>query len=58
MKSYDELKAEKEVILNQVVEMKKIKCANDIKQVKHLSNEFGFTARTLKGVLIEGRNIK
>ena len=58
MKFFDNLKAEMEVIQKQVVEMKKIKCSNAIIQVNRLYNEFDFTVRMLKGVLVGGRNIK
>ena len=58
MKSYDELKAEMEVIKQQMVEAKKNESANALKEVKRLCIEFGFTAGMLKGSLAKGRNIK
>jgi len=58
MKSYDELKAEMETIQQQMVEAKKNKLANALKEVKHLCKEFGFTIGMLKGVLAEGRKKK
>jgi len=53
MKSHDELKAELEVIQQQMVEAKN-EHANALKEVKDLGKEFGFTAGLLKGVLAEG----
>ncbi len=50
MKSYDELKAEMETIQQQMVEAEK----NELKEVKRLCKEFGFTAGMLKGSLAEG----
>ena len=41
MKSYDELKAEIEVIQEQMVETKKHKVVNVLKEVKHLYKRFG-----------------
>ena len=58
MKSYDELKAEMEVIQQQMVEAKKNESANALKEVKLLCIEFGFTAGMSKGSLAKGRNIK
>lgn len=55
MKSYDELKAEMEVIQQQMVEAKKNELTNALKEVKRLCKEFGFTAGMLKGALAEGR---
>ena len=55
MKSYDELKAEMEAIQQQMVEAKKNESANALKEVKHLSKEFGFTAGMFRGSLAEGR---
>jgi len=49
MKSYDELKAEMEVIQRQMVEDKKNERASALKEVKRLFKEFGFTAGMLKG---------
>jgi hypothetical protein len=57
MKFFNNLKAEMKAIQKQVVEIKKIKCANTIEQVKRLCNKFGFIIRMLKGALVEGRNI-
>ena len=53
MKSHDELKAELEVIQQQMVEAKN-EHANALKEVKDLGKEFGFTAGLLKGTLAEG----
>ena len=58
MKSYDELKAEMEVLQQQMVEAKKNESANALKEVKRLYKEFGFTAGMLKGSLAEGRKVK
>ena len=58
MKSYHELKAEMEAIQQQMVEAKKNKRANTLKEVKRLSKEFGFTAGMLKGALAKGRGEK
>ena len=55
MKSYYELKAEMEVIQQQMVETKKNERANAMKEVKSLYNGFGFNAGVLKGSLTEGR---
>jgi uncharacterized protein (DUF1810 family) len=55
MKSYEELKAEMEVIQHQMVEAKKNECTNALKEVKRLCKEFGFTAGMLKCSLAEGR---
>jgi len=54
----DELKAEMEVIQQQMVEAKKNERANALKKVKRLCKEFGFTAGMLKGSLAEGRKPK
>ena len=54
MKSYDELKAEMEA-KKQMVEAKKNKRANALKEVKRLCKEFGFTAGMLKVSLAKGR---
>ena len=57
MKSYYELKAEMEVIQQQMVETKKNERANAMKEVKSLYNGFGFNAGVLKGSLTgEGRS--
>ena len=58
MKSYDELKAEKEANQQQMVEAKKNKRANSLKGVKRLCKELGFTAGMLKGSLAKGRGEK
>ena len=58
MKSYDELKAEMETIQQQIVEAKKNKYANALKEVKRLFKEFGFSVGMLKGTLAEGRKTK
>ena len=58
MKSYDELKAEMEAIQQQMVAAKKNECANALKEVKRICNEFDFTAGMLKGALAEGRKKK
>jgi len=58
MKSYDELKADLEVLQQQMVEAKKNERADALKTVKRLCKEFGFTAGMLKGSLAEGRKAK
>ena len=58
MKSYDELKADMEVLQQQMVEAKKNERANALQEVKRLCKEFGFTAGMLKGALAEGRGKK
>jgi hypothetical protein len=55
MKSYDELKAEMEIIQKQMAEAKKNERTNALKEVKQLCKEYGFTAGMLKGALSEGR---
>ena len=55
MKSYDELKAEMEVIQQQMVEAKKNERTNALKEVKRICKEFGSTVGMLKGSLAEGR---
>ena len=45
-----------EAIQQQMVEAKKNKCVNAVKEVKRLCNEFGLLAGMLKGTLAEGRN--
>jgi len=57
IKSYDELKAEIETILQQIAEAEKNEHANTLKEVKRLCKESGFTAGMLKGLLTEGRKI-
>jgi len=54
MQSCDELKAEMEVIQQQMVEAKKNERANALKEVKRLRKKFGFTAGMLKGALAKG----
>ena len=54
MKSYYYLKAEMEVIQQQILEVKNDESANAYKEVKPLYKEFGFTAEILKGLLAEG----
>ncbi len=44
-----------EAIQQQVLEAKKNKRDNALKEVKHLCKDFGFTAGMLKGSLAEGR---
>ena len=58
MKSYDELKAEMEAMQHRMVEAKRNKRANELKEVKRLCKEFGFTAGMLKDLLAEGRKSK
>ena len=58
MKSYDELKADMEVLQQQMVEAKKNERADAQKTVKLLCKEFGFTAGMHKGSLAEGRKSK
>ena len=58
MKSYDELEAEMEAIQQQMVKAKKNERANDLKEVKRLCKEFGFTTGMLKGSQAEGRKTK
>ena len=55
MKYYDELKAEMVAIQQQMVEANKNQRAKELKEVKRLCKEFGFTACMLKGSLAEGR---
>ena len=58
MKSYDELRAEMEQLEQQMAEAKKGERADDLKKVKELCREFGFTAGMLRGALVEGRRSK
>ena len=58
MKSYDELKAEMEVLQQLVVEAKKNERADALQEVKRLCKEFGFTTGMLKGALAKGRGEK
>jgi len=55
MKPYDELKAEMETIQQQMAEAKKNERTIELKNVKELCKEFGFTVGMLKGALAEGR---
>ena len=55
MKLYDELKAEMEVIKQQMVEAEKSEHAVALKKVKEVCREFGFRAGMLKSALAEGR---
>ena len=55
MKSYDELKAEMEIIQQQIVEAKKNEPANAPKEVKRICREYGFTVGKLRGSLAGGR---
>ena len=56
MKSYDELKAEMQVIQQQMAEAKNNEHSIVLKEVKGLCKEFGFPAGMLKCSLAEGRN--
>jgi len=58
MKFYNELKAEMVAIQFQMIEAKKNKRSNALKEAKHLFKEFGFTASVVKGLLAEGRSRK
>ena len=51
MKFYDELKAKMEAIQQKMVEAKKNKSANSLREVNCLYKEFGFTPSKLKGSL-------
>ena len=51
MKSYDELKSEMETIQQQMIEAEK----NELKEVKRLCKEPGFTAGMHKSSIAEGR---
>ena len=55
-KSYEQLKADMEVLQQQMVEAKKKERSNALIEVKRLCKEFGFTAGMLKGALAEGRS--
>ena len=55
MKSHDELKAEMEVIQQQMVEAKKSERANAVKEVKRLCKRFSITSWMLEGALAKGR---
>ena len=55
MKSNDELKAEMEIIQQQMVEAKKNERTDALKEVKPLCKEFGFTVGMLRGSLAGGR---
>ena len=54
MKSYYDLKAEMEIIHQQMVEDKKNELANALKEIKRLCKKFDFTAGILKVFLAEG----
>lgn len=54
MKSYEDLKAEMEVIHQQMVESKKNVLAKALIKIKNLCKEFYFTARILKDSLAKG----
>jgi len=58
MKSYSELKAEREKIDKEMAAAKKRERAEALKTVKRLCKEFGFTAGMLKGALAKGRGTK
>ena len=58
MKSYNKLKAKMELFQRQVGVSKKNECDNELKEVNHLCNEFGFTDGMLKSSLAEGRQPK
>ena len=58
MKCYDDLKAEMEIIQQQMVEAKKNDCANPLEEVKRLYKKFGFSAGMFKGALVKGRGEK
>ena len=58
MKSYDGLKAKMEVIKQKMIEAKKNKRPNELRDVKRLCKEFGFMAGMLKGSLSKGRGEK
>ena len=58
MRSCDELKAKMENIQQQMAEAKENERTVELKKVKELRKEFGFTARMLKGALVEGRKMK
>jgi DNA-binding protein H-NS len=58
MKTYAELKAEKEAIEKQMEEAKKKERKDVIKQVRERCKEFNITAGHLKGALAEGRKKK
>ena len=58
MKSYDELKAEMKVIQQLMVQAKKSKRTNALKEIKLLSKEFGIIAEMLKGTPAKVRGQK
>ena len=58
MKTYLELKSEKEAIEKQMEKAKKKERKAVIKQVRELCKEFKITAGHLKGALAEGRRKK
>ena len=47
-----------EAIHKRIVDAKKNKHANALKEMKRLCMEFGFTAGMLKGLLAEGKKLK
>ena len=55
MKSYDELKAEIEIIQQLTVEAKNREQSNTFKEVKRIFRNFGFSSGMLKGSLAESR---
>lgn len=52
MKSFNELKAEMDAILQQIVKVKRNECVKTFKEAKQLYKEFGFTAGMQKGSLV------
>ena len=58
MKTYAELKAEKEAIEKQMAAAKKSGRSEALKTAKALCKEFEFTAGMLKGALADGRKPK
>ena len=55
MKSYEELKAQKEQIEKEMTAARKRERVDALKKVRDLCKEFSFTAGMLKGFLAEGR---
>ena len=58
IKYHVELKAEIELIQQQIVDAKKNKCADALKEVKRLCKELQFTAGMFKATLTECRKLK
>jgi len=58
MKSYDEFKAEMEIIQQQIAEIKKNERTDILKKAKKLCKELDFTAVMPKGALAEDRQKK